>query len=474
MTSIDKAALARIKSALGPKGWIDDPAQMQSYLTSWRNGWTGSSPLIALPATTAEVSHVMTICHENRIAVVPQGGNTGLVGGAIPSPHNNQIVINLSRLNKIRELDPVGSTVTVESGVVLQTLQEEAAKAGFLFPLSMASQGSAEIGGAISTNAGGTAVLRYGNMRDLVLGLEVVLPDGRIVPALQKLPKDNTGYNIARSFIGAEGTLGLITAATLKLFPALKQNLTSVIAIPDAATALDLLQKFRAEASEYLTAFEIISHQALALVVKHIPGTRFPGQDDAPYYLLVEFGASSQHVPLRPLFEKIVEAEFEDGKILDAVIADNAAQAAQFWHLREHVSEALRKEGQGVHFDISLPLEQLADFLIETGPKVQNIAPAITIAPFGHIGDGNLHYNMCFSTPPDDAALAVLKTRIKNLVYDEVKLRHGSISAEHGIGVERKAELLNYKSPVEIELMKALKHAFDPLGLMNPGKIFDI
>ncbi|MFY9288271.1 MAG: FAD-binding oxidoreductase [Alphaproteobacteria bacterium] len=462
-------AVAQIKKILG-SGYIDDPSQMQPYLTSWRNGWTGKAQLIALPSSPEILSEIVKICHEQAIPLVPQGGNTGLVGGSVPLK-GNEIIINLSRMKAIRALDTTASTITVEAGVVLQDLQEKAAEAGFLFPLSMASEGSAEIGGAISTNAGGTAVLRYGNMRDLVVGVEAVLANGQIYSSLHKLPKDNTGYDLGRYFIGAEGTLAIITAATLKLFPALNQKVTAVLALNDVSEALQLLKDFRAEAYEYLTAFEIISQKALKLVVKHIPAARIPGQENAAFYLLLELASASQATPLRDMLEALVGKALEQGKILDAVVAENAAQAKQFWHLREHVSEALRKEGEGLHFDISLPLAQIPLFLKDMDAEILKVAPDIQLAPFGHIGDGNLHYNMCFTkTPPD---FATLKKKIQDLVYKTVKQRGGSISAEHGIGIERKAELLNYKSAAEIDVMRTIKKAIDPKNLMNPGKIFD-
>jgi FAD/FMN-containing dehydrogenase len=464
------AALKRIREILGPQGIIDDPVRMEGYLSSWRNGWTGKSPFIALPASTEQISAIVTVCHQNKIPVVPQGGNTGLVGGSIPSAEGNQLLINLSRLNKIREIDAVGSTITAEVGVILQTLQETAAKAGFLFPLSMASQGSAQVGGAISTNAGGTAVLRYGNMRNLVLGIEAVLPDGQILSHLAKLLKDNAGYNVGQYFIGSEGTLGIVTAAVLKLFPEIRQSLTAIAAIDSAETALGLLADYRREASEFLSAFEIMSCDALKLVMKHIPGARFPGRDDTPFYLLIELSASSASAPLRDMFENTAAKAMERGRILDAVVASSAAQAKQFWHLREHISEAMRKEGPGIHFDISLPLVQLASFVREMGPKIKTLVPGITLAPFGHIGDGNLHYNMCFTHAPDN--FDALKKKIRELVYGDVTQRGGSISAEHGIGIERKTELALYKSRAEIDAMKAIKRALDPSNLMNPGKIF--
>ncbi len=462
-------ALNQIKKLLGPSGWIDEPHRMQPYLTSWRNGSVGNSPLIALPSTTQEVASLVKICYQKQIPMTPQGGNTGLVGGSIPSQRGNELIVSLSRMNKICSFDAVGSSITVEAGVILESLQDVANDRGFLFPLSIASEGSAQIGGIISTNAGGTGVLRYGNMRELVLGLEVVLPDGGIIANLKGLRKDNTGYNLSQYFIGAEGTLGIVTTATLKLFPKPNQTLTAILAIPNAQCALDLLQVFRKECAEYLSAFEIMSAAALKLVIKNIPGARYPGKAETPYYLLVELAASSISAPLRAVFENMAAQALDNGKILDAVLAESFEHAKQFWALRESTSEALRKEGTGIHFDISLPLTQLADFLEDTGRKISAVAPEMTLMPFGHIGDGNIHYNMYMPAPPT----AIFRKQIKEIVFTEVVRRHGSISAEHGIGIERKDELKKYKAPAEINLMHKIKRAIDPDNLMNPGKIFD-
>ena len=466
-------AFSKIKALLGPEGYKDKPEEMAPYLTSWRNGWVGSAPLIALPNSTAQVSEILTICRKAMIPIVPQGGNTGLVGGSIPSKEGNEIVLCLSRMNKLRKFDATSGTITIEAGMVLENLQETVDEKGFLFPISMGSEGSAEIGGAISTNAGGTAVLRYGNTRDLVRGLEVVLPDGEVLSNLEKLPKDNTGYNLSQYFIGAEGTLGIITAATLKLFPAIRQNITAVFALGHASDALDLLATFRKEVPEYLSAFELMSNEALKLVTKHIQNTRFPGKNDAPFYLLIELGSSSKNIDLRGFFEDLAGKAFEDGKILDAVIAESAAQSKDFWCLRENISEAMRQEGPGIHFDIALPLDQIADFLLSMEPKIKTIESQIIFAPFGHIGDGNIHYNMYFGKTVDAASVPKTKKAIQTSVYAEIRSRGGSISAEHGIGIDRKEELLAYKSQVDMNLMKKIKSALDPDNLLNPGKIFN-
>ncbi len=466
-------ALNAIRNLLGVGGYIDDASAMEPYLTSMRNRHIVTSPLIALPSTTQHVAEIVKICRRYRQPIVPQGGNTGLVDGGIPMTQGQEIVVNLSRMNKIRALDPIGSIMTVEAGAILKNVQDAAADAGFLFPLSMASEGSMQIGGAIGTNAGGTAVLRYGTMRNLVLGIEAVLPNGSVVSSLKKLVKDNTGYNLSQMLIGSEGTLGIVTVATLRLFPALRQSFTTVVAVPSAKAALDLFGAFRREGAEVLTSFEIMSLAALRLVMKHIPGVRFPGQDGAPYYLLIELGASSSAVPLSAMFENVATAGIEKGQILDAVIAESAAQARQFWHVREHIPEALRKQGNRIHFDIALPLEEIADFLVSTETLIKAEAPDIVPMPFGHIGDGNLHYNMYATGVRSAEDFAVLKARIQVIVFGEVDRRQGSISAEHGIGLERKAVLASIKSPIELELMRRIKRALDPDGIMNPGKIFD-
>ncbi|MEQ1652865.1 MAG: FAD-binding oxidoreductase, partial [Hyphomicrobium sp.] len=328
-------------------------------------------------------------------------------------------------------------------------------------------------GGAISTNAGGTAVLRYGTMRDLVLGLEVVLADGTIYSHLKRLRKDNAGYNLNHYFIGAEGTLGIVTAAVLKLYPAPRQSVTAIAAIPDATAALTLLHQFKTSCGEHLTAFELMSHGALELVTKHIPDTRLPCATAAPYYMLIELTCASPNIPLRTLFETIAASTLNDGTMLDAVLAESGTQAKQFWALRENIPPALRQEGRSIHFDISLPLDQIADFLAETAHKITRVAAGVTIIPFGHIGDGNLHYNMYL---PHDLSADTQRTHkqaIQDIVYHDVTARQGSISAEHSIGIERKQELTAHRAASDILLMRHIKNTLDPENIFSPGRIFD-
>jgi FAD/FMN-containing dehydrogenase len=463
-----------LAAVVGHDHLVTDPARTQPYLTSMRNRHVAASPCIVLPETAEQVAAIVRLCHEHKIALVPQGGNTGLVDGGIPSSAGSEIVVNLSRMNKIRAIDEIGLIATVEAGVVLQALRETVAEHGLMFPLSIAAEGSAEIGGLISANAGGLAALRYGSMRQQVLGVEAILPNGEIISGLKELPKDNTGYHLASYFIGAEGTLGIVTAATLRLLPALQQTLTAIVAIRDIRAALDLLTAFRREAAEHLTAFEFMSLAALKLLMKNIPGARFPSnRQDAPYYLLIELGASSSLVPLRDMFETVVAPDLEKTQVLDAVIAESEQQKQHFWQAREHIPDALRQEKQRVHFDIAVPVRNLAVFLEETDQRIHAEFPDVVLMPFGHIGDGNVHYNMYVPELMAAEKFAAIKSRLQEIVFGEVERWKGSISAEHGVGVERKAMLAKTKPAAELNAMRAIKRAFDPDNLMNPGKIFD-
>lgn len=410
--------------------------------TDWRGRYTGTPLAIVRPANTEEVAAVVKLCAQNAVPIVPQGGNTGLCGGA--TPLGGEVVISLARLNRIRSLHH--DHCIVEAGCTLTAVKEAAAEQGRLFPLSLAAEGSAMIGGNLSTNAGGVQVLRYGNARELCLGLEVVLPDGRIWNGLRALRKDNTGYDLKQLFIGAEGTLGLITAAALKLFPQPKNLVTAWIAVPTPAAAVALLQRL-----DHLTAFELIGRTALDLVLKHVSHARDPLPDNPLWQVLIEAESTD--------LEEQLAAALETGEVIDAVLAQNTAQARTFWNLRESIPEAERAEGFAIKHDISIPLSRIADFIAHA----QSALPDKTIICFGHLGDGNLHYNVVTS-------LSHTQT-INRIVYDLVQELGGSFSAEHGIGQLKRNELLHYKSEVEIDLMRTLKHAFDPQGFMNPGKV---
>lgn len=464
---------AEARALLGENGVISDAARMEPYTLSMRHRTHHPAPLVLLPRSTEQVAGIVQLANKHAVALVPQGGNTGLVDGGLPL-RGDEVIVNLSRMNAIREVDEVGMIATVEAGVILQNLREAAAEKGLMFPLSIASEGSAEVGGLISTNAGGLSALRYGSMRNLVLGVEAVLPNGEVVSNLKNLVKDNTGYHLPSYFIGAEGTLGIVTVANLRLLPALQQKITAVAAVPDIHAALQLLSVFQRGAAEHLTAFEFMSLAALRLVMEKVSDARFPcSTTDAPIYLLIELGASSPMVPLADMFQEMVAPLLENGQALDAVVAASEAQARQFWHMREHIHEALRSEKQRLHFDIALPVRSLADFLDEAGRRIVAEFPGLVLMPFGHIGDGNVHYNMYVAQPVDGAAFEAMKKRVQEIVFGEVRRYQGSISAEHGVGVERKAVLTAVKPKAELDAMRTVKRAFDPEGRMNPGKIFD-
>lgn len=471
--SIDKL-IAETKALLGEANVITETSSMAHYTMSMRHRHVRSSPMVALPHTAQQVADVVNLCRKFRVPYVPQGGNTGLVDGGLPNVSGEEIIISLSRMNKVCEIDTFGLIATVEAGITLLHLRETAAAEGLMFPLWIASEGSAEVGGLIATNAGGLSAMRYGCMRNLVLGVEAVLPSGKIISCLKALVKDNTGYHLASTFLGAEGTLGIVTAATLRLLPALRQKFTAMAAVRDFDAALKLLSAFQRGAAENLIAFEFMSLEALQLLVKHVHGARFPAnRQDAPYYLLIELGASSEIVPLQDMFEAIIAPTMGDGDVLDAVVAESETQAKQFWHAREHIPEALRAEKQRVHFDIALPIQSLGDFLGETSAKVRAFCSDAVLMPFGHIGDGNVHYNMYIPAAMNPEAWQAVKKQLQDIVFGEVKRWNGSISAEHGVGVERKEILAKVKSPVELDVMRSIKRALDPDHLCNPGKIFD-
>lgn len=465
------ALLSELRAAVGESAVIAGGDAIAPYLVDWRGRYSGTALAVVKPASTEEVSRVVGLCARNRVPIVPQGGNTGLVGGGTPLADGQDIVLNLSRMNKVRDLDPANNTITVEAGCILQDVQQAAQGADRLFPLSLASQGSCEIGGNLSTNAGGVHVLRYGNMRDLVLGLEVVLPDGRIWNGLRALRKDNTGYDLKHLFIGAEGTLGVITGAVLKLFARPRVTVVCWLAIDSAADAITLLSLLRGRFGERVTAFEIIGAPALELVLRHIPGARRPLASAAPWYCLIEVADTFDAYDLASAVESELGDGAGSGLIRDAAIARSDAQATALWALRENISEAQKIEGVSIKHDVSVPVSRIPTFLGLAENALRREFPDLRIVAFGHIGDGNLHYNLSKTVSADNAAFIAQSGRVNRIVHDLVGKLGGSISAEHGLGQLKRDEILRYKSALEIELMRALKAALDPAGLFNRGKL---
>ncbi len=461
--------LRRIAEVVGDKGLVSDPAERAPYLVDERRAYHGAAALIVRPESTAEVAEVVRLCAEAEIPIVPQGGNTGLVGGATPFETGNEILLSLTRLNRIRAIDPLNYTVTAEAGVILAEVQRAAAAADRLFPLSLGAEGTARIGGNLSTNAGGTGVLRYGTARDLALGLEVVLPDGRVWNGLTGLRKDNTGYDLKQLFIGAEGTLGIITACVLKLFPRPTDVQTAFAAVTDLQAAIGLLSRARTATDDRVGAFEWISSAALEAVLRHIPDTRRPLAGRHGDYVLIELSSAQSTGALRATLETLLAEALDSGLIEDAVIAESAAQAAAFWKLRETVPEAESLAGPSVKHDISVPVSRVAEFVDAASASVKQAVPGATICAFGHVGDGNVHYNV--GVAGDPSAAKSRAAEIGRIVNDTAASMGGSISAEHGIGRLRRDDLGRYEPGVAIALMRSLKAALDPKGIMNPGKM---
>ncbi len=470
MSTTETAALERLKTALGPKGWTTDPAEMAPHLVEWRDLYQGRAAMLLKPASTAEVAQAMAICAETGTPVVPQGGNTGLVGGGIPFAGGEEVVLSLSRLNRVRELDPLDNTITVEAGCVLAAVQAAAAAADRLFPLRIGSEGSCQIGGNLSTNAGGTAVLHYGNTRELVLGIEVVLADGRIWDGLRRLRKDNTGYDLKQLFIGAEGTLGIVTAAVLKLFPKPRDVQVAVAAVTDVRAAVALLSLAREASGDRVTAFELMPRMGLDYVLRHIPGTIDPFAARHDWQVLIELSGGQAGGQMRATMEALLEAGMERDLVVDAVLAGSQAQAAQLWRLRDAMSEAQKPEGGSIKHDISVPVSRIPDFIDQASRAVIRLIPGTRIIAFGHIGDGNIHFNPSQPVGADRQWFLDQWEEVSHLVHDIAASLGGSISAEHGIGRMKREEIVRYKPAIELELMRRLKRSFDPQGILNPGK----
>jgi FAD/FMN-containing dehydrogenase len=468
MTSPSPEALAALKAAAGPGGWTDDPSDIAPWLTEWRNRWKGNTPLMLTPRSTEEVARLVTICAQHRVAIVPQGGDTGLVGGQIPF---GEVLLSMRKLRAVRDVTPLDDAMTVEAGVTLLEAQQAAEAAGRRFPLSLAAEGTATIGGVISTNAGGTQVVRYGMMRDLVLGLEAVMPNGEIFHGLKRLRKDNTGYDLKQLLIGAEGTLGVVTAATLKLFPIMRSRATAVVGLESAHAAIELLARAKAETGGGVEAFELMKRIGVEFALKHIPDTREPLDSTPPWYVLIEL-ASGEPGAADAALERLLGDAFEAGLIIDAAIAQNDAQRAAFWKVREEQSAAQKPEGGGWKHDVSVPVSRIADFLDEASAAVEKFEPGARISAFGHVGDGNMHYDILCPPGVDHAAFIGRWMEGSEVVHDVVARYNGSISAEHGLGRLKTEEARRYKTPLEVATMQAVRAAIDPLRIMNPAVLF--
>ena len=457
--------LAQLKDAGG--GWSDDPQEIAPHLVEWRSKYQGRSSLLLKPDTTERVSKILALCNAARIAVVPQGGNTGLVGGQIP--FDGEIILSLSRMNRVRMVDVDGMNVVAEAGATLAAVQKEADNFDRLFPLSIASEGTATIGGNISTNAGGVHVLRYGMMRELVLGLEVVLADGRVLDLLRALRKDNTGYDLKQLFIGAEGTLGIVTAAALKLFAKPRERATAFIAVPSPAAAIALLARLQDATGGMVSAFELMPRLGIEFVLAHIPGTVDPLSQPSPWYVLAE--ATGGGSSLAASFENALAGASDAALATDAVIASSEAQRAALWKLREAMSDAQKPEGGSIKHDVSVPLKDIPAFLDEGIAAVTKLVPGVRPVPFGHLGDGNIHFNFSVPKGADNDAFLARWNEIQDTVHDIVHRFGGSISAEHGLGIMKRDEILRYKSAVEMDVMRTLKRTLDPNNILNPGKV---
>ncbi|MBT3939685.1 MAG: FAD-binding oxidoreductase [Pelagibacterales bacterium] len=462
--------LQKLKKTLGPKGWIEDKGIIEPYLVEERGLFKGKSSLLLKPQNTEEVSKILKLCNEHNIKVVPQGGRTGLCGGTIPSENGKEIMLSLERMNNIKELNEENFTITVEAGCILNNIQNIADEKNFLFPLSLASEGSCTIGGNISTNAGGINVLRYGMARDLVLGIEVVLANGEIWNNLISLRKDNRGYDLKQLFIGSEGTLGIITSAVLKLFPAPRNIETALFAIPNPDAAIELLGLARSASADLLNAYELVSRVGMEMVIKNIPGAKEPLKEKYKWYILIEFSSSSKN-NLRQQIEDLFELALNKNIVLDGVIAESTQQRKELWTLRDGLNEAQKPEGGSIKHDISVPINNVSKFIYSASKCVEEFIPNSRVVAFGHIGDGNIHFNISQPLKQDKKEFLNKWKDVNKLIFDIVKNLDGSFSAEHGIGKLKREELQNYNPTIEINLMKSIKSSFDPNNILNPGKV---
>ena len=463
--------LDQLRTIVGSHGYLDQPFDVEPFVVDHRQLYRGKTPLVVRPESTQQVAAILRLCNEARVGVVPVGGNTGYCGGAVPSEDGSQIVLSMARMKRVRCVDPSNYTMIAEAGCVLADVQSAATAADRLFPLSLGSEGSCQLGGNLSTNAGGTAVLRYGMMRDLVLGLEVVLPDGRVLDGLKSLRKDNTGYDLRDLFIGAEGTLGIITAAAIKLFSRPVSQVTAFVAVPDPQAAVALLSRLRAASGDAVSTFELVPRIGIDLVVQHIRNTTDPFEQRFEWYVLVEVSGGRHDTKLRSAMETELGNAMDSAEVLNAVFAENTSQRDALWRLRETIPEAQRLDGASIKHDISVTTTELPRFIVECSQVILAIAPRGRIVSYGHLGDGNLHFNVNQAQGDSAADFLALAPRINRAVHDLIARYGGSFSAEHGIGQLKREELHRYKNPVALEVMRTIKNALDPHGIMNPGKV---
>ncbi|WP_270936664.1 FAD-binding oxidoreductase [Falsiroseomonas oryzae] len=470
-TPVSPTLLDRLSAILGPRGLLTDPADIAPHLTDWRGLYQGASPAVARPASTEEVAAVVRLCAETRTPLVPQGGNTSMVGGAVPDESGRHLVLALTRMNRIREIDTADMTMTVEAGLVLKAAQDAAAEAGCLFPLSLGAEGTATIGGVLSTNAGGNTTVRYGNARELMLGLEAVLPDGSVWNGLRRLRKDNTGYALRHLLVGAEGTLGVVTAAVLRLFPRPRDAAVAFCAVADEDAALALFRRFRDRDDSAVRAFEYMSGTGVDLAVKHIEGVALPLESRADHYVLVDLASSRPDAGLRDMAEAVLAEAMEAGEVADAAIAANEAQAQKIWRIREEHPEAQKREGASVKNDVSVPVSKVPEMIRRCSAALAALIPGSRPVPFGHIGDGNIHMNLEQPEGMDPAAFLARSHDIMDCVNAVVRDLGGSFSAEHGIGRLKTDMMEAWRGGPELAAMQAIKRALDPHGIMNPGKV---
>lgn len=463
--------LERFSAIVGIQNAISDSDILKSYLTEHRGLYHGKTPLVLRPKTTQEVSQIMQLANETKTAIVPQGGNTGLVGAQQPDSSGTQIIVSLERLNKIRSIDEQGNLILVEAGVILKNLQDAADNVDRFFPLSLGSEGSCQIGGNLSSNAGGTAVLSYGNCRELCLGLEVVLPDGRILDDLRQVKKDNSGYDLKNLFIGAEGTLGIITAAVMKLYPKPRGKAVAYIGLNSPFQALELFTFASDQAGSMLTGFELMPRIGIDFTIAYNAKSRDPFTAPYPWYVLIDISSAHSDDEAQQLMKNILNQALEKNIIINAVIARNKAQETAFWTIREEMSPAQKKQGGSIKHDISVPVAAIPDFITEAGELIETLIPGARIVCFGHMGDGNLHYNITQPINMDKDVFLAKWTNTNHHIHTLVMRYGGAFSAEHGIGQLKKDELIAFKSPIAVDLMKKIKIVFDPNNIMNPGKI---